>query len=74
MDNRGRNGEDEHDDVVVPEGEGPLSQAITVRLPKMLLERIERAAKETRNNRSDTILYLLRWGIGAHEKRKGKKR
>lgn len=63
-----------HGSDVVPEGEGPLSQAITVRLPRKLLERIERTAKETANNRSDTILHLLRWALGEHEKKKGTKR
>jgi hypothetical protein len=62
------------ENAVVPEGEGPLSDAVTVRLPKKMLERIERAAKETENNRSDTILHLLRWALAAYEgKTKGKK-
>lgn len=54
-------------DDVVPEGEGPLSQAMTVRLPKKLLERVERCAKETNNNRSDTVLHLLRWALRQYE-------
>lgn len=54
---------------VVPEGEGPLSEAVTVRLPKKILERIEKCAKDTENNRSDTILHLLRWALGAYEKK-----
>lgn len=62
----------EENELVVPEGEGPLSQAITVRLPKKLLERIEKCAKETANNRSDTILHLLRWGVSAYEKGKSR--
>jgi metal-responsive CopG/Arc/MetJ family transcriptional regulator len=52
---------------VVPEGEGPLSQAITLRMPKKLLERLERCAKETSNNRSDTVLHLLRWALNRYE-------
>jgi metal-responsive CopG/Arc/MetJ family transcriptional regulator len=52
---------------VVPEGEGKLSQAITLRMPKKLLERVERCAKDTANNRSDTVLHLLRWALGAYE-------
>jgi metal-responsive CopG/Arc/MetJ family transcriptional regulator len=59
------------DEIVVPEGEGPLSEAITIRMPKKMLERIEKAAKETENNRSDTILHLLRWAMAQYEK-KGK--
>lgn len=56
-------------DEVVPEGEGPLSEAVSVRLPKKLLERVEKCAKETENNRSDAILHLLRWALGAYEKK-----
>jgi metal-responsive CopG/Arc/MetJ family transcriptional regulator len=61
-------------DEVVPEGEGPLSQAITVRLPKRLLADVEQIAKETKNNRSDTILHLLRWARAEYQARakKGK--
>lgn len=54
-------------ELVVPEGEGPLSEAITVRMPKKLLERVTRCAKGTENNRSDTILHLLRWALDAYE-------
>lgn len=56
--------------IVVPDGEGKLSQAITVRLPEQLLRRIEQCAKETSNNRSDAILHLLRWALSAYEKGK----
>jgi hypothetical protein len=59
------------EEVVVPDGEGPLSEAITIRLPKKMLERIEKAAKDTENNRSDTVLHLLRWALAQYEK-KGK--
>jgi metal-responsive CopG/Arc/MetJ family transcriptional regulator len=54
---------------VVPEGEGPSSEAITLRLPKKRLERLERCAKETQNNRTDTIQHLLRWGLNQYEGR-----
>lgn len=60
-------------EVIIPEGEGPLSQAITIRMPKKLLERIEKATRDTGNTRSDTILHLLRWGISAHETRSKKR-
>lgn len=54
-------------DSVVPEGEGPLSDSISVRLPKKLLERIEKCAKETENDRSATVLYLLRYAVTVYE-------
>lgn len=60
-----------HDNEVVPSGEGLAGEAITVRLPKKLLERVERCAKETSNNRTDTIQHLLRWALNAYES-KGK--
>lgn len=61
---------------VVPEGEGPASDAITIRMPKKLLERVERCAKETQNTRTDAILHLLRWALGRYEEKdteKGRK-
>lgn len=58
---------------IVPEGEGKLSEAVTVRLPKTLLEFIELAADASGNNRSDTILHMLRWAKREIEKSKGKK-
>lgn len=61
-----------HDDDVVPEGEGPSSEAITLRLPKKLLERVERCAKETQNTRTDAVQHLLRWALSQYEG-KGKK-
>lgn len=60
------------DELVVPSGEGPASAAITFRLPKKLLERVDRCAKETQNNRTDTIQHLLRWALSRYEE-KGKK-
>jgi metal-responsive CopG/Arc/MetJ family transcriptional regulator len=63
------------DRPIIPEGEGPLSEAITIRVPKLLLERIKRAAEQTHNNRTDTIQHLLRDALSRHEERmKGKKR
>lgn len=61
-----------HDDEVVPEGEGKASEAVTVRLPKKLLERVERCAKETQNTRTDAMLHLMRWALNQYEG-KGKK-
>ncbi len=46
---------------IVPEGEGPLSQAITMRFPKKLLEFVDRLAKETQNTRTETVLAMVRW-------------
>lgn len=59
-------------DNVVPEGEGKASEAVTLRLPKKLLERVEKCAKETDNNRTDAILHLLRWALSQYES-KGKR-
>lgn len=61
-----------HDEEVVPEGEGKASEAITFRLPKKLLERVDRCAKETENTRTDAMQHLIRWALNQYEA-KGKK-
>lgn len=55
---------------VVPEGEGPLSEAITLRIPQRLLKDIEQIAKETANDRSKTMLHLMRWARDEYKDRK----
>lgn len=53
-------------DPVVPDGEGegiPLS----IRYPKKLLERVDSCAKGTGNNRTETIMHLLRWALTKYE-------
>lgn len=53
---------------VVPEGEGETTVQIGVRTPEKLLERIDRCAKETGNDRTATVLHLLRWALSQYEK------
>lgn len=45
---------------ILPPAEGP-SEQISVRIPKLLLERIEKIAKDTEHHRSDVIVHFLRW-------------
>ena len=53
---------------IVPKGEGGV-KPLSIAFPKQLLVRIDRVAKETNNNRSDTIRHLLRWALDAYDKR-----
>lgn len=46
--------------------EGPL-EVITLKIPKKLKARVDAAAKATGNNRSQTILALVRWGLDQFE-------
>lgn len=49
--------------------EGPL-EMLTIKVPKKLKERIDAAAKETGNNRSQTMLSLIRWSLDQFEKQR----
>lgn len=49
--------------------EGPL-EVITLKIPKKLKSRVDAAAKVTGHNRSQTILALVRWGLGQFEKQR----
>lgn len=53
---------------IVPKGEGEV-KPLSIAFPKSLLTRIDKVAKETNNNRSDTIRHLLRWALDAYENR-----
>lgn len=53
---------------IVPKGEGEV-KPLSIAFPKALLTRIDRVAKETNNNRSDTIRHLLRWALDAYDNR-----
>lgn len=49
--------------------EGPL-EVITLKIPKKLKARVDSAAKATGNNRSQTILALVRWGLDEFERQR----
>jgi metal-responsive CopG/Arc/MetJ family transcriptional regulator len=49
--------------------EGPL-EVITLKIPKKLKGRVDAAAKTTGNNRSQTILALVRWGLDEFERQR----
>lgn len=53
---------------IVPKGEGEV-KPLSIAFPKALLARIDKVAKETNNNRSDTIRHLLRWALDAYDNR-----
>lgn len=54
--------------IIIPKGEHSEARPLSVSFPKSLLTRIDKVARETRNNRSDTIRHLLRWALSAYEK------
>lgn len=58
---------------VIPEkeDEGDLVPT-SVRIPKKILERIDKAAEETGNSRNEAILYLFRWALRQHESERRK--
>lgn len=58
---------------VMPEGEGPASEAKTIRIPKKLLERLARVAKDTDNNLTEVILHACRRLVADYDEKKGKK-
>lgn len=53
-------------DVVVPKGEGK-GVPTSFRVPEKLLARIDACADETGNDRTDTILHLIRWALSKYE-------
>lgn len=53
---------------IIPKGEHGDTRPLSVAFPKSLLTRIDKVARETRNNRSDAIRHLLRWALDAYEK------
>ena len=55
-------------DPIIPPGERGETRPLSIAFPKAMLQRIDKIAKDTHNNRSDTIRYLLRWALEAYEK------
>ena len=55
-------------DPIVPKGEEGDTRPLSVAFPAKMLARIDKIAKETHNNRSDTIRHLLRWSLDAYDK------
>lgn len=53
---------------VLPEkpDEGPL-EVITLKIPAKLKARVDAASKATGNNRTQTILALMRWALDEFE-------
>lgn len=58
---------------VVPSGEGETAP-VSIRVPKRLLEEIDRCAKETNNSRTDAMLHLWRWALVQYKAGKTKKK
>lgn len=55
-------------DPIVPKGEEGDTRPLSVAFPRSMLARIDKIAKATSNNRSDTIRHLLRWALDAYDK------
>jgi Arc/MetJ-type ribon-helix-helix transcriptional regulator len=55
-------------DPIIPQGEKGDTRPLSVAFPKAMLQRIDRIAKATGNNRSDAIRHLLRWALDTYEK------
>lgn len=55
---------------VVPEGEGGSTVQIGIRTPEKLLASIDEIAKETGNDRTSTVLHLVRWAIDEYRKQR----
>lgn len=51
---------------IVPEGDGD-SSPLSIRYPSALVKRIDAIAKQTKNTRTDTIIYLLKWAVATQE-------
>lgn len=60
-------------DPVIPVGEGH-GKPLSIRFPLALLKRIDAAAKATGNNRTETILHLLRWALDEYERQRANER
>ena len=58
---------------VVPPGEGP-GIPLSIRYPKQLISRIDACAKATGNNRTETIMHLLRWALDEFDAQRAKER
>lgn len=43
----------------------------SLRLPKDLLETVDRIAKATGHNRSEVVVYFLRFAVNAYENQQG---
>ena len=52
---------------VVPESEGP-SEPLSIRFPVGLKRRVDAVAEETGNDRTNTILHLIRWALDEYER------
>lgn len=54
---------------IVPEGEGKLSDPVSLRIPEKLLARLDACAdRHGQQTRGETILHLLRWALSEDEK------
>jgi len=53
--------------IIPKRDRGELSDPVSVRFPKDVLKRIDRAAAETRNKRSEAILHLVEWALEKYE-------
>lgn len=55
------------------ESEGSL-EVLTLKVPVKLKARIDAAAKQTGNNRTQTMLALMRWALDQFEKQREEER
>lgn len=53
---------------IIPKGEHGDTRPLSIAFPRSMIAKIDKVARETRNNRSDAIRHLLRWAIEAYEK------
>lgn len=51
---------------VVPKGEG-ATRPLSIRYPEAILKELDKIAKETNNDRTSTIMHILRWGIAEYK-------
>lgn len=55
--------------AVVPKGEGP-TKPLSIRFPEKILKDIDRVASETNNDRTATIMHMLRWAVAEYKAQK----
>lgn len=56
------------EDPVVPDGEGD-AKPLSIRFPEGLKRRIDEVAKKTGNDRSTTILHMVRYALKEWDRR-----
>ncbi len=54
---------------VIPPGEGP-TRPLSIRFPDALLKRVDAAAKTSGNDRSTTVLHLVRWALDEYDRQR----